>query len=72
MTHEQKFAKKAVKRLTADLDDLDRIYEDMLSKGMRLDVDSAIKFFEKRKNLRDKLELAKENLKDLYEKKQHN
>lgn len=55
---EKTAVKKDVKRLKADLADLDRIYEDMLKRGMKLDVDGAIAFFEKRKAIRDKLEVA--------------
>lgn len=60
MTKAEKTAiKRDVKRLKADLADLDRIYDDMLQRGMKLDVDGAIAFFERRKAIRDKLEVAK-------------
>lgn len=63
MTKAEKTAvKKDVKRLKADLADLDRIYNDMLQRGLRLDVDGAIAFYERRKAIRDKLEVAEMRL----------
>lgn len=63
MTKAEKTAvKKDVKRLKADLADLDRIYDDMLQRGLRLDVDGAIAFYERRKAIRDKLEVAEMRL----------
>lgn len=63
MTKAEKTAvKKDVKRLKADLADLDRIYNDMLQRGMKLDVAGAIAFYERRKAIRDKLEVAEMRL----------
>lgn len=59
---EKTAVKKDVKRLKADLTDLDRIYDDMLQRGMKLDVDGAIAFYERRKAIRDKLEVAEMRL----------